>query len=204
MRTFRALLVPVGVIITIGVIGAIIYTFIESGSPVPTFSSSLSESDEWWTSENTNVQAMAKSLGSNYTGEEPVDKLPVADITIHHGDKDGKTTPDDSCFVAFSYFTYPLDSIEAAHAEYENRKNAQSEAVKLDSITETLDTFEGNKEYELRRYNYVIDGQDILSGYEIGFVSMSQSHIRIEGVCKTPENLDLLTPVIKTVTLSER
>lgn len=199
----KKILLILGILVVAGIIGATAYTLRVNNPPVPKFSTSLASDSGWWTGHNTNVQAMAKSIGSDYKGEEPIDKLPVADITIHHGEEGSKNAPADNCFTSFSYYNQPLNDLAAAYKNYEDRKNQQSHAEKLEPVKKTITTFEGNKDYELQRYNYVIEGQNILSGYQVGFIPMSGGYIRTEGVCKTPADLDLLTPIIATVQLNE-
>ncbi len=177
--------------------GVVIY--MNTRPPLPVFSYDASSVDGWWGSQNINVQ---KTAGSDYTGEVPKNKLPVADLTIHHGTAGSNDTPEDSCFTMASYFNYSLASTDSAYTEYENSKT-DGTLIKLELVERTFETYEGEKTYELRRYNYTIEGQDVLSGYQIGFIPMSSGYIRTEGVCKTSDDLPLIDEVQPALRLNE-
>ncbi len=192
-----------GVVLALLCVATIVGLYIFNNPSYPKFSHDSATIEGWWSSKNENLQKVARSAGNNYRGD-PIDTLPVADLTIHHGDRTGQSNPKDACFVAFSYYDYPLAGLDAAYVEYEDRKKAQGELKELDPSEHTITTFEGDETYELRQYDYTIEGEDVLSGYQVGFVEMQSGHIRIEGVCKTAEDLQLTQPILETVTLNER
>jgi hypothetical protein len=200
MHRIKPILISLAVLAGVAAIGYHIYLRIVDSIPPPAFSFDASNATGWWGSDNINVQDVA---GNNYQGEEPKDKLPVADLTVHHG-RPGETTPEDSCFTLFSYYDYPLEGIDAAHQDYIDRKEELGTLEQTNSLRQTIETFEGQKSYDLKQYDYEVEGQDVLSGYQIGFITMSDGHIRTEGVCKTVKDLELVQPVLQTVRLNER
>src|SRR5690606_30980447 len=108
---------------------------------------------------NINVQEVART--SNYTGEEPIDRLPVADITVFQGEPHSEAPSAESCFVLYSYYNYPLTDSDAAYADYFDRKDTSGgELESFEPIIQTIDTFEGVKEYDLHQYRLVFDKQD--------------------------------------------
>ena len=192
----------VGALIALVCVAAIVGLYIFNNPSYPKFSYDNAGTEGWWSSKNENLQKVARSAGNNYRGD-PIDTLPVADLTVHHGERGSQNNPKDACFVAFSYYDYPLAGLDAKYVEYEDRKKAQGELKELDSAQHTIKTFEGDETYELRQYDYTIEGEDVLSGYQIGFVEMQSGHMRIEGVCKTADDLALTHPILETVTLNK-
>lgn len=192
-----------GLLALIAVIAFIAGLYVSNTTSYPTFSSDSSKTSGWWSSENENMQKVAKSAGSSYRGTEPIDKLPVADLTIHHGEKGTAMAPEDSCFTAFSYYDYPLDGLDAAYGEYKDRKEAQGVLKELEPRELTIKTFEGDEKYTLRQYDYTIEGEDVLSGYQVGFIELNDGYVRVEGVCKTAKDLALNLPIFESVSLNE-
>lgn len=142
-------------------------------------------------------------MGSNYRGSEPIDRLPVADMTVHHGEK-GTKAPTDNCFIAFSYYNYPLESLATAYNTYESLKKEEGSLKPLQETNEIIKTYEGNKEFILRQYDFKVDRDDALSGYEVGYIELASGHVRVEGVCNTADTLALTVPILGSVTLNER
>lgn len=193
----------IGALLAIMLIAVIVALYIFNNPTYPKFSYNDTDIEGWWSSKNENLQKVAKSAGNNYRGE-PIDKLPVADLTVHHGERGSQSNPEDSCFVAFSYYDYPLAGLDAAYVEYEDRKKAEGELTALESSKQTLTTFEGDETYELRHYDLSIEGEDVLSGYQVGFIEMSEGYVRVEGVCRAAENLEVTKPILEAITLHER
>lgn len=181
-------------------IGYHIYGRIEASQPLPKFSFDQSNAAGWTASQNVNVQDVARS--TTYTGAEPIDKLPISDLTVHHGSE--KDIPNDNCFLMYSYYKRPLDDLNAAYEVYIDRKTKDGKVEELGSTEQTFVTFEGDVSYQFKQYRYVIEGQDTLQGYAIGFASLASGYIRIEGVCKAAEDLALTLPILGSVRLLER
>lgn len=181
--------------------GVLAYTFRAQPEP-PKFSYDGSKVSGWKGSENINLQTVA---GSNYQGKEPVDKLPVADLTVHHGES-STDIPDDNCFVMFSYFDYLLDDAGEAYKKYEDSKKHQGSLTVLKPQKARIATYEGVKEFDMRRYDFTVGSDDdsALAGYQIGFIPLAGGYIRTEGVCKTADDLHLISSVVDAVELLER
>ena len=185
--------------IALGGISMLAYEKIRSTPPKPpVFSFDTQKADSWWGSDNTNIQLVAKT--GNYTGEEPIDKLPVADLVVHHS-KPGSTAAQDNCFIAHSYYDRPLENVDEAYKEYEDKKEKTGTIEAFSSSEQSFQTYEGVKQYRLQPYRLTVQGQDILEGYQVGFIPMSKGHVRIEGVCKTSQDLSLTLPILKSVQL---
>lgn len=194
-------LIALCIVVLLGIIGVSAYlqTRPEKSAPLPKFSFDQSKASGWWGRDSINVQEVAHT--TNYTGNEPIEKLPVADTTIFHGTTEQAAA--DGCFVTFSYYNYPIADLGTAYREYESRKTAQGTLEILQPSQQVAKTFEGNKIYELRQYSYTIEGKDTLSGYEIGFIELASGSIRVEGVCKTAKDLVLTQPILNSVTLNK-
>lgn len=201
MNTLSKISIIIGGLLIAGVAAAIIFTYHQRSSPGPNFSYDSSDTHDWYESHNGNLQAYATALGSNYQGNEPIEKLAVADFTVHHGEKGADKTPEDNCFVGFSYFDYPLDGgLKAAYDKYEESMKQKGNLESFASDKKALATYEGYKDYELKQYNFTIDGKPTLSGYQIGFINLTSAHIRIDGACQTANDLKLTIPILEAVT----
>lgn len=165
----------------------------------PTFAFNKSQGDGWWGRENVNVQEVAKT--SNYTGQTPIEKLPVADLTIFQGESMADK-PEEGCFISYSYYDFPLSDVKSAYSNYFGGKHTDAGTLDtFEPIKSSIDTFEGTKEYDLHQYRFTLDGQDTLQGYQIGFIPLSSGYIRTEGICKTYEDLMLTEPILGSVEL---
>ena len=185
-------------LILLGIAAASVFTYNENNPQLPKFSLDSEKAKGWWTSSNVNIQEMARA-SKDYQGIEPIDKLPISDLTVHHGSK-GKPS-EDGCFISFSYYDYKED-LDQKYKEYVDRKS-EGEVKTLEPVKKSLKTFEGDKEVTLQRYDYTIEGQDVLAGYQIGYIALSSGHIRTETVCETPDDLDKSISIIDAVQLSE-
>lgn len=181
----------------IGVVIVIALLYLYNNPSYPKFAFDNSKAEGWWSNGNLNLQKVA---GADYQRKEPKDKLPVADLTMHHGEPN-KSAADDNCFIMFSYFDYALDSMDSAHKAYEDKKSEQGTIKVLKPVTITVDTPEGNKEIEMRQYDFTIDDEKALSGYQIGFAPLDNGYMRIEGVCKEADDLKTLKNVMDAVKL---
>lgn len=181
-------------------IGYHIYGRIEASRPLPKFSFDTSKAPGWTGSKSVNIQDVAKS--TTYRGEEPIEALPIADITIHHGS--AKDIPEDNCFTMYSYYRRPLGAADTLYKEYVERKAKDGTVEELSTTDQTIVTFEGDVSYQLKQLRYTIEGKDTLQGYAIGFAPLPSGYIRIESVCKTAEDLTLTLPPLSAVTLLEK
>lgn len=194
--------IAVLIVTALAIAGMVQYTRSHNGSNEPTFLFTEDKAPGWWTSGNSNQQSVA---GDNYKGDEPRDKLPSADMAVHHVTAE-KTAQEDGCFVLFSYYTYQLDDVAGAYKAYENKKTelADDATLKpLETSEHALVTHEGDVSFELRQYDLIMPGIDILSGYSVGFANTDNGHIRVEGVCQAADDLPLTLPVISAVTLQK-
>lgn len=194
------------VLVVFGVAGAIMFTFAQNHKPTPPhFVYDSSNIEDWYENQNGNLQALAENLGGEYKGSEPIEKLPVSDMTVHHGKKGAGMTPADNCFVGFSYFNYPLENgLDDAYKQYETGKQERGKLTTIASETKKIKLANEEKEYSLKQYDVSVEGESILSGYEIGFIELASGHIKIEGVCQTAENLALTQPILQAVTFNEQ
>lgn len=188
------------VVAVLGVIGFQMHRETRAETP-PTFSFDREKAAGWWARDPINVQAVARS--ANYTGEEPIERLPVADITLFEGQPQAEGVVD-GCFVSFSYYDYALDDVAAAYDNYFGDKVEHGTLDTFDPISRIIMTFEGEKEYELRQYRFVLEGQDNLEGYQVGFIPLEEGYVRTEGICKTYEELAKIVPIMDSVELIER
>lgn len=157
----------------------------------------------WWSAGSTNPRESISPATYDEAMNGPVEKLPAASISIHHGGPEDKASTD-HCFVMASYYPYLLDDVAAAYSEFREEQDSWGgRREHLASLQQTISTPEGKKPYELLRYRSVQpnDSREYLSGYQIGFVSLTNGHLRIEGVCKTPDDLALTLPVLPTLSL---
>lgn len=194
--------IALALVTLLAITGMVQYARTHNGSNEPVFSFDESKADGWWGSKNSNQQSVA---GSDYSGKEPRDKLPTADISVHHVTAD-KVAEKDGCFVLFSYYNYPLDNVADAFKAYEDKKTNLDDKAKLETIgtlDKTLATYEGAVSFELRQYDLSVPGNDVLSGYEVGFANTNEGHIKTEGVCKAASDLPLTLPAIDAVTLEK-
>lgn len=182
-------------------IGAHVYSRIQGSLPSPTFSFNKESAPGWWASDNVDVQEVART--SNYTGQTPISELPTSDLTIFQGESEDERTVD-GCFVSFSYYKNRLADINAAYDDYFDRKDTDDGKLDtFDPIKQTISTFEGKKEYDLRQYRLVFEGQDTMQGYQVGFIPLDSGYIRTEGVCMTYEELEITKPVLESIELVE-
>lgn len=190
-----------GGLLLIGVAAAIVFTFAQNRPSGPQFSYNSWGRDGWYESYNGNLQAYATGLGDQYKGKEPIEKLSIADLTVHHGEIGADKTPEDNCFIGFSYFDYALENgLEAAYKEYEEGMIVEGNLESFSSRANSLKTPDGNKEYELRQYDFTVEGVTTLSGYQIGYIDLESAHIKIDGACRSTDDLALTLPILDAVT----
>lgn len=194
-------IIAFGIAVLIGIIGlsAYLQTRPQKSDPLPKFSFDQSKASGWWGRDSINVQEVART--TNYTGNEPIEKLPVADTTIFHGTTEQAAA--DGCFVSYSYYDYALEDEKAAYDSYFGDKASEGKLESFAPIKLSLSTFEGNKEYDLQQYRFVIEGQNNLQGYQVGFIPLASGYVRTEGVCKTYEELAQILPVMGSVRLMQ-
>lgn len=200
LMTKKTIIIASVITISLLGVGAGLFYFKPWEPTIPQFVFDNDKAPDWWGGKNNNSRANATK---DYMGDTPVDKLDVAGMTILHGTGEGQSAAD-SCFFMYSYYDYLPESIEAKYADYSDRKSDSGDgAVVAVTATDTrsISTFEGDRSFELRRYNLTIPGQDMMNGYAIGFAELSGGHIRIEGVCKTTEDVEKALPVLTAVSL---
>lgn len=201
MKYVRRTLISLIVIAACAGLGYHIYLRLQENAPVPKFSFDAGKASGWYGRENINVQDVART--TDYKGEEPIDKLPIADLTITQEEPKASGVID-GCFVSYSYYDYALEDLAAAYDTYFDRKDPYGTLTSFEPSLQSLTTFEGEKEYQLQQYRFVIEGQDTLQGYQIGFIPLNSGYVRIEGVCPTYEDLALTLPALQSVQLLER
>ena len=183
-------------------VGAHFYSRIKGDTPPPSFTFNKDKAPGWRGRDSVNVQKVARS--SNYTGETPINELPVADMTLFQGESE-TTNLAENCFVSFSYYDFPLKDVEAAYKNYFGGKHTDAGTLdSFDPIKASIATYEGTKEYEIHQFRFVVDGQDTMQGYQVGFVPLSSGYVRTEGVCKTYEDLTAIKQIMNSVTLLDR
>jgi len=192
LKTIAIILVALAAVLGIG---WHIYGRAQDSKPLPTFHFDASKASGWTGRDNINVQAVARS--TTYKGTEPIEMLPIADLTIYHGEPNSPA--EDNCFVMYSYFDRVIGDLSTAYKDYADRKSKEGALEVFDPIPQTISTGEGDKNYYLRQYRYTIDNQDALQGYQVGFVPLESGYIRVEGVCKTYEDLALTLPILQSV-----
>jgi hypothetical protein len=107
--------------------------------------------------------------------------------------------------VSFSYYDFPVQSVEAAYAERETTMSSWGGSFEpLQSQENSIITPEGTKQYELRGYHTkTASSEKYLSGTQFGFIALNNGHIKIQGTCNTPEDLTLTLPIIAVVQLQK-
>lgn len=170
--------------------------------PVPRFVFNQQLANEWWSGGNTNSRELwVKDDGQGPS--TPVDKLPIAGMNVLHGSA-GSPAPD-KCFLMYSYYDYRLNSLAAAYTDYENRKvfdKTTDNFKHIDTKSVEISTFEGVKRIRVRQYDFSSESnQHILHGYQIGFTEMKDGYMRLEGVCKSSDDLDKSIEAAQSVRL---
>jgi|GEM_PF-1062497 len=195
----------IAAVAAVAVILAFLFTRVyQIGASVPTFTFSSEQAPGWWGAKNHNAQALFDE--ETYKGDTPKEKLSVAAINVFHGAGEGQSAPD-NCFVMYSYYTYPLEDKAAAYTDYENAKDNNDPTTTLTTVnssTQTLATPEGSVSFELRQYDLQMTGDttSYQHGYEIGFVSLQNGYIRVEGVCSEASQLAATLPALSAVKLT--
>lgn len=203
-KKFSAMILII-LLIGLTAIGVFIYTKNKPATPAatinPVFTYSKAKIADWWSIGNRNPQENIDLAQYDEAAYGPVSKLPVADLTIHHNGPNGKKY-DDQCFVSFSHYDYPIESVEKSYQTYEETIDKWGSFTHLKSQGQTIQTHQGPLTYELRDYHTETDsGGEFMSGAQVGFIALNKSHIAIKSTCKTAENLNLTLPILSAVSL---
>lgn len=169
---------------------------------IPVFSYDKAKTKGWWSVGNINAQESVDPEQYDAQASGPINELPTASLTLHHGGPDDPEHTD-RCFASLFYYSHPLKDIEAAYAEREQEMSKWGGSFEaLDSKELTIKTHEGNKPYELRQYHTkTAMAGEYMSGVQVGFVALENGHIHIQGICQGPEYLNLTLPIIPSVSL---
>lgn len=196
MREFKLFIYGnIAILLVLAVIGGVIIANI-SKEKVPEFTFNSSLVEGWNSTGNTNSRELSKNEENPQT---PLDELPVANMNVFHGEIGSNVG--DNCFLMYGYYDFPLDDIEAKYSEYEQGKDSFGDEIRVVSdTTQKIRTFDGEKEFKLKQYEF-ITSSEAMRGYQIGYATMSNGYIRIEGVCKTAEDLVGTLKVLETVEL---
>lgn len=174
----------------------------EQASSHPVFHFDESQAPGWRSIGNTNPQSTVDTETYDEENFGSISQLPVANILVHHGGPDDEPLPD-RCFVSLSYYDFPIESAADAHDKDEQEATKWGGSVELiDTRQKTIETFDGEKTYELRSYDSKVGTPgEFMSGIQAGFVTFDNSHIEVRGTCQTAEDSPLTLPIMDAISL---
>lgn len=211
MSKIKIVLIITGVVI-LSVSGAGVYFLTQQPKPTsgPFFSFNRDSRPGWWapTPEETKAELEKHEEIDTEKSEDEATSF----LTVTHGGSplanDGmrKTAPD-RCFLMYSYYQKPEVDVTNFYEEYESGKKFYEgdKVILTKNTTQTLQTFEGDFSYEFHEYDaqFANSSGDYLNGYSIGFAKLPSGYVRIEGVCKTAEDLRQLPEIMEAVRLEK-
>jgi len=144
-----------------------------------------------WTSTGNLSPRTASQTTDPTTGED----LPIASIIVHQGDMKKPS----ACFISYAYYDKSIDSLQALK-EAETRATSGSNSLSLKKLRThalSVPTPEGTKDYQLTQYETTGSySEKLMRGIELGFVSLADGHIKIDGHCNTAKQLhDTIAPL---------
>lgn len=160
----------------------------------------------WWTAGNTWPNA------KDFTGDQSEkDNLPVASISIHQCklasqcEDPEKDTLGGHCFVMLSYQNQSINPETAVAEKIKYSGSFGDMTIREVGVkTLTMNTPEGDMEYQLHEYDYESKGGNaILRGNALGYVSLSDGHIQVQSVCADASQLGETLPVLQAVDLAK-
>lgn len=111
-------------------------------------------------------------------------------------------TTDTHCMVSAYYSKKPIDTNKAVASEREEWSRFSSGTpyqVGLKKLT--IDTPDGNKEYQLYQYDTNNKDTSYKRGSAFGFIPLSDGHIEVRSVCWEASQLDETLPILSAIAL---
>lgn len=114
-----------------------------------------------------------------------------------------QSTMNTHCFVMAFYRDHIIDSENAVKEYVAHIKSFGDMTIQeAGSRTLTMETPEGNKEYNLHYYDYRQGESDqIKHGNAIGYVSINTGHVEVRSICSETSQLDETLPVVSAISL---
>ena len=165
----------------------------------PSFKFDNSHAREWSSAGNNYPRDTATK---DYVGD--LTELPTVSMTIHHNDFGTS-----GCFVSYSYYQGKSIDIAAALKDDEQKQQSAQKSSPLSLVSTNSDVFsmtidKGTSDITVHQYN--LTGSypgELLRGIEFGYVNTEKGHIKIQGNCRTADQLpETLTP-LKAVVFNE-
>lgn len=170
----------------------------------PKFVFDTAKQSGWWTTGNNwpNPDDADDGVSEDVT-------LPIAAISIHQCKvankcKDPeKDTMGAHCFVMAFYQMGTIDSQTAIANTIEQNKKWGTDIQEVGVKTLSMNTPEGNKEYQFYQYDYKSkDGSGFKKGNAQGYISLSDGYIDIRSICDEASQLDETSPALEAIRLS--
>jgi len=178
----------------------------------PKFIFDIAKFPDWATAGNvwTNTEDVAK-------GSVPITGISIAQCTpgskcsnlvekCRSGDQCEKLkqVTADGCSVHLDYWEQSIDPDTAVADKMKQDTSSGGMAVRgIGMKTLSMATPEGDKEYQLHQYDISHSGGDSYKrGNALGYVSLSNGHIKVQSVCDEANRLDETLPVLNAVRLT--
>lgn len=169
--------------------------------PAPAFMFNESKAPNWWAAENYNSQA-AMSKEKDYRGSVPIEKLPVASITVVKGKKGDNTT---ACFVMFSYYDYKTDIAKLKAEKNAGTLQGDSKFQNVGDMQSAINIPEGMKRFTLTKYELSGTGtENSMKGMSYGWIELNDGYIQVSGVCPTAAELQEAAQISEAISLVRR
>ncbi|MDB5162571.1 MAG: hypothetical protein JWN28_178 [Candidatus Saccharibacteria bacterium] len=163
--------------------------------PAPVFTFNVSKAPGWWAAQNYNSRASATD---DYQGSEPVDKLPVASMTVFKGKQGEYAT---ACFVMFSYYDYKVD-VNQLKTDKDSETQAGTSMQKTSEQSLSIDAFDKARNFTLTSYELIgPDAKNAMKGMSYGWVEVDNGYVSVSGVCPTSGELDDTYSTIEAMSL---
>lgn len=169
--------------------------------PVPVFVFNESKAPNWWAGENYNSKA-AEAKWAGYQGQEPIDKLPVAGMTVLKGRNGDNAT---NCFVTFTYYDYQTNIAKLKAEKDAGTPGGDMKFQDVGDIQLNVSTPDGLKGYSLTKYELSGPGaESSMKGMGYGWIELNEGYIQVSAVCPTVAELDETAQISGAASLSNR
>jgi len=150
--------------------------------------------------ENKTTEQESKSLFS-FTGATDWRQGPSNETSMALFGK-ARANSTSACFVSAEYKPGIVDIAAALQEQQDFFKVTGGTMTQIATVTNTLQTSDGEKQYELRQYTVDGGNEKVMGGLELGYLQLKDGYIKLDGHCETVEELVTTIPALQAYKLN--
>lgn len=160
----------------------------------------LFRANSYAAAENKTTEQESKSLFS-FTGATGWRQGPSNETSMALFGK-ARADGTSACFVSAEYKPGKVDVDAALQKQQDSYKTTGGTMTQTATVTNVLQTNEGEKQYELRQYTVDGGSEKAMGGLELGYLQLKDGYVKVDGHCEAVEELAITIPALQAYKLS--